>query len=252
MAIVTYSSLGKMGRFGNQAFQIMSTIGIARNNGMDFRFPKWINHDHKDRFGSTEDIDIYKHLANPLPEWTGEAYIYRWINWGYEDVTLYGNTDLQGHMQSDKYFRADMEEVRHYMTFKNEPEPLPYVAVHWRAGDYEEGGRSVYHPRMDRGYYRQAMEHFPAEAVYLIFSDDVVRAKEMFAGVNCIFSTGNYIQDFEIMKQCQSFICANSSFSMAAAILANQPGKKIVCPRLWFGDPAGGLQMDYPEGAIVI
>ena len=61
--IVTFSQLGRIGRLCNQAYQIASTIGIARRNGFDFAFPEWINHDHRDRFGSSEDVEIYKHFV---------------------------------------------------------------------------------------------------------------------------------------------------------------------------------------------
>ena len=39
--ILTYNKLGKNGRFGNQLFQIASTIGIANQAGMGYCFPKW-------------------------------------------------------------------------------------------------------------------------------------------------------------------------------------------------------------------
>lgn len=258
--IVSYSSLGNYGRFANSIFQIASTIGIARKNGFDFKFPLFINHDHRDRFGSTEDVDIYRHLANPLPLWTGEVYPQRFVQWGYEDVVLNGNTDLAGHMQSDKYFTHSIDEVRHCLTFKGEPGPVDYCAVHWRAGDYQQGGEGVYHPRMEAAYYMQALTLIPKEQQLFVFSDDWEAATLMFDKIGdetgrkvvIIRPEYNYIESFKVMKSCHSFICANSSYSMAAAILANQPGKKIIAPTLWFGKPAGGLQMDYPQNCIVI
>ncbi len=257
---VTYRQLGRYGRFANGVFQVMSTIGIARKNGMDFKFPQWINHDHKERFGSTEDVDIYKHLVNDLPLWTGEMYPERFVNWGYEEVFLTGNTDIFGHLQSERFFKNGIAEVRHYLTFKDEPGDLDAVAVHWRAGDYQEGGADVYHPRCSREYYVQAMQQFPREAPFLVFSDDWALAALMFDSIGddlgvriqIIRPEINYIESFKIMKNCHSFICANSSYSLAAAILADQPGKKIVAPALWFGKPAGGLRMDYPQNCIVI
>ena len=39
--MLTFINLGKMGRLGNQMFQIASTIGIAKWVGTKACFPKW-------------------------------------------------------------------------------------------------------------------------------------------------------------------------------------------------------------------
>ncbi len=259
--MITNKSIGSYGRWGNMVFQIAAVIGIARRSRQDFGFPPIINHDHRDRFGSTEDVDIDKYLLNELPRADGREFTERHCMWGFNDVYLpSGDWDIRGHFQSQKYFTHCIDEVRHYLTFKEEPGSQDYVACHFRAGDYENGGKAAYHPRMDIEYYVQAMSHFGIKSKFLVFTDDVPLAVLMFQQISEKYGYDiemanpqfNYIQSFAIMKNCHSFICANSSFSLAAAILANQPGKKIVAPRLWFGDPAGGLQMDYPENCIII
>lgn len=255
MAIVTISILGSLGRFGNQIFQVASVIGIADRNKKDFLFPRWINKDHLERFGSTEDVEIYKHLVNDLPELQGTyGFRDRWINWGYEPVLLGdGNWDLSGHMQSIKYFEHCIDKVRYHLTFKGEPEYNDYVAVHYRAGDYQQGGHS-YHPRCDKEYYEKAFGAFSGRK-FLVFSDDLTEAMSVMpSGYNVEFMSGDYLSNFKLMKKCHSFIVANSSFSLAAAILSDQPGKKIVAPRRWFGTAANGLPTEdlYPHDAIVI
>jgi hypothetical protein len=231
-------------------FQIAAIIGIARKSGQPYGFEPWFNHDHKDRFGSSEDCDIQKYFVNELPSLNPQLdYEERFINWGYEDLYFpTGNWDLRGHFQSDKWFSNAIDEVRFYFEMKGEQE-YPVTAVHYRAGDY--GGD--YHPRMQVEYYREAMRQ--VEGPYLVFSDDIEEARTLFYPLNpeVSFSGNDYISDFRVMKGCKNFICANSSYSLMAAILSNQPGKKIVCPRTWFG-PAAGLPTEdlYPENSIVI
>lgn len=250
--MITYLNLGRMGRFGNALFEIAGTIGVATKNGHPFAFPLFINHDAKERFGSTEDIEVYKHFVNPLPlvpeglPWESLNY-----HWDYRDYWLppTGNYNLNAHFQSEKYFEHCMEMVRHYFRMVDEPEQNEYVAIHYRAGDYDADSNG-YHPRCSREYYEAAMALFPGEK-FMFFSDDLNEAMRLFPGE--LASTGTYIDDFKLMKRCKSFICANSSFSHMAALLGEHPDKKIVMPRRWFGAVAGiDMEGQYPRNAIIL
>lgn len=252
--MITYKALGYYGRFGNQLWQIASTIGIAVKSGQPYGFPKWVNYDHRERFGSNEDVDVQKFFENELPVLVDVPYKDVFIPWGFHNVHFpEGNWNLSGHMQSDRYFLHCIELVRHYLKMKDEPDPNEYVAVHYRAGDYIDDP-NAYHPRCSKEYYRDAMSQFPG-AKFLIFSDNTDEAIERIGefGDSDVSKSGNYIEDFRLMKSCKHFICANSSFSVMAAILANQEGKKVVCPKRWFG-PVAGINGDdiYPQNSIVI
>lgn len=255
--MITNRSIGRYGRFANGMFQIAAVIGIARKSGQPFGFEPWFNYDHKDRFGSTEDIDLQKYFINPLPPINPDLnYTNRYINWGYEDLYLpLGNWDLQGHFQSEKWFENSIDEVRWYFQMHGQKNYENFTALHWRAGDYENG-ENVYHPRQKAEYYKSAMNLIGADPDFtLIFSDNIEEAKQMFRNVpERNFQRGNYIDDFRKMKMCRNFICANSSYSLMAAILGEHPQKQIVCPSLWFGTAANGLPTKdlYPEGAIII
>ena len=86
MGALTFSQLGRYGRFGNQLFQIASTIGIAKKLRYNFAFPKWINHDAAERFGTKEPIDIYNYILNDLPEITNSA--------GYKQQFVHFHLDI--------------------------------------------------------------------------------------------------------------------------------------------------------------
>lgn len=218
----------------NALFQVAGVLGIAKKNNLEPVFEPLINHDHRDRFGSTEDIDLYKHFVHQLPpipegiQWQAEKQ----IPWGYHDITLPpGNWNLTGHFQSQRYFDHCIEEVRHYFTMKDEPPQNDYVAVHVRLTDYDD----AYHPRLGMEYYGPAMAQFPPGTYFKVFSDDLRAALTMLGDNFLRNNKGDYLDDFREMKRCKSFIIGNSSYSAMAAILGGHPDKKVIAPRPWFG-----------------
>lgn len=233
--LITFNALGRYGRAANAFYQVAGTIGIARRNGFDFAFPLLINWDHKERFSSSEDCDMYKHFVNPLPLYTGPTLPDHAVEWGYHEVDLARSVSLSGHFQSERYFVHALDEVKWYMRMRDEPPLNDYVAIHWRAGDYStEAG---YHPRMTMDYYRPAMARFHG-ARFLVFSDDIPAARQMF-GETVEYSEGrDYLADFRLMKRCRHFIIANSSYSAFAAVLGDAPDKQVIAPRPWFGPAA--------------
>lgn len=227
--IVTCNTIGRYGRWANMLYQVAGVIGIARRNGFDFAFPQLVNHDHRERFGSAEDCDVYRHFENPLPVYDGPTLPDHPVQWGYHDVRLTRSVSLSGHFQSEKFFEHCIDEVRWWLKMTNEPAPNEYTAIHVRRGDYDDR----YHPRVPESYYREAMKLVAGP--YLVFSDDIEECKRMFRS-DVEYSEGrDYLDDFRLMKNCRSFIIGNSSYSAMAAVLANQPEKRVVAPRPWFG-----------------
>ena len=239
--MITNLSVGRYGRFANMLFQIAAVVGIARKSNQSYGFPPLFNYDHRERFGSTEDIDIEKHFAQPFPrlDRPPSAFIERPYAFGYHDIYLpSGDWALSGHFQSERYFAHCITEVRQLLTMKDEPAMMPEVAVHVRRGDYD----NVYHTHIGADYYAQAIARFPDNTRFLVFSDDIEAAMGIFRSFGKVPSpefnfvvNQSYLDDFRMMKRCSHFITANSSFSLMAAILSDAPGKQIICPRNWFG-----------------
>lgn len=245
--MVTFGSLGRYGRFGNQLFQVASTIGIAKANGYDYGFPKWVNHDALDRFGTTEDINVGQWFANELPVYEGIEMAEHYISWGWQGLVHPDNVSYSGHMQSEKYFEHCADDIRDQFKMKGENRKSNYTAVHVRMGDY--GGD--YHPICSFDYYLQAMARMSGP--YLIFSDEILKAKEMLQPLvssNDYFYTGNTFESFREMKMCRDHIIANSTFSWWAAWLANG---NVIAPKRWFG-PAADLETKdiYPDKWTVL
>lgn len=235
------------------AFTIAGVIGIAIRSGQPYAFPRWVTHDNK-IFGEEPD-DIEQYLVNELPRIPDGLQFQNYgYFWGYRDIHLpTGNWSIDAHCQSYKFFSHCIDEVREVFRFKEEPEQNEYVAIHYRAGDYIDDPEAQ-HPRCSREYYIEAMKHFPGSA-FLVFSDDVNKARGVLEKTNSEFINGNYVSDFKILKRCKSFICANSSFSFMAALLGEHPDKKIIMPSRWFGSqmpPEFDTKDIYPENTIVI
>lgn len=239
----TMSSIGSYGRYGNILFQVAGVIGVARKNGLQPVFKPLVNLDHKERFGSTEDIDLEKYFVNPLPRIpAGLRWNDRPVEWGYQDVRLGpGNWNISGHFQSFKYFAHCFDEVKYYMRMKDEPGQQDICAIHYRAGDYD----NAYHPIMPMSYYVEAIKRFPPDQEYTLFSDDWDFSSKLKGALHeagfktksgqFVPSAGNYIDDFRLMKSCRHFIIGNSSYSAMAAILGEAKDKKVIAPTPWFG-----------------
>lgn len=260
MITSTAIGTGGLGRFGNQMFTIAGVIGIATKNNQPFGFPKWVNYDNA-LFGG-EVTDFSEHFVNPLPE-IQEGLHVRDFNeygyfWGYRDVSLpSGNWSINAHLQSPKFFEHCISDVRHYFKMKDEPEQNDYVCIHYRAGDYIDDVRA-YHPRQTKEYYKKALSNFEGER-FQVFSDDPYAAMELFNSYDngngdFMYSLDDYLKDFAVMKKCKSFIIANSSFSAMAAHLGEHPEKKVIAPKLWFGEQANGMDTKdiYDKNWVVI
>lgn len=257
--MITNTTIGRYGRFANALFQIAAVIGIARKSNQDFGFLPFFNHDHKERFGSTEDVDLEKYFVNPLPALPDMSFEKKAYAWGYHDIVFprVGNFDIEGHFQSERYFNKSIDEVRHYLTMKDEFPTNDQACVHVRLGDYDD----LFHTRLKMDYYTKAIGRLPANAHIFVFSDDLDTAQNMFTSVygksgpvsRFNFVRGGYIESFKLMKSFKYYITGNSSFSLMAAILSQAPGKKIICPAKWFGPSWHPETKDlYPENAIVI
>src|SRR5574343_213283 len=229
--MITFNSLGRYGRLGNQMFQIASTIGIAVHNGYEYGFPKWMNWDAKERFNTDEDIEVHNWFLHPLPEVSVDLPDY-FIHWGFLGLKHPDFRSYSGHMQSDRYFCHCRELIEKYFTLKHETRN-DYTAIHIRLGDYGGG----YHPILSDDYLRSATSYLGGP--YMLFSDGGElawkRLKEM--GIDSELFNGNTLDSFREMKGCKNHIIANSTFSWWAAWLA---GGQVVAPSNWFG-PAAGL-----------
>lgn len=214
---VTFSKLGEYGRFGNQLWQIASTIGIATKHGQDYCFPEWKYQGHFPNHLPVGTVKDCKMLLEQTPYYVDY------------DLVPSNSWDLYGYFQSWIYFEHCKSMIRHYFDFIKIPHDG--VAVHVRRGDYLN--KQDVHPVLSLDYYLQGMDYFLGEDL-VVFSDDIEWCKNNITGKGrdiAYYHTGDDIRDFKAMCGFSKFIIANSSYSWWAAYLSGS--NQVIAPALW-------------------
>ncbi len=172
-----------------------------------------------------------------------QSYNYNLV--GRFDLYTYWYNDIGDKVSSWEYkhdlqvgANKRMEEIK--KKFANDK---PVVSIHIRRGDYLLPGFSFC--ELDADYYTKAIvDHFlPVEDFnFLVFSNDIEFAKELFEGGNIHFvdpergdkvCTDSEKEDLALMSLCDHFITANSSYSWWGAFLSKSLNKKVICPTNW-------------------
>lgn len=265
MGTLSFSNLGSYGWYGNQLYQIASTIGVATKNNMEYVFPTW-------KYSKFFKKELPQMVKEELDKVKG-SYIDREGPHHFEEVIIPDtklNWDLGGYLQSEKYFEHCKDLVFSYLELKDEYQnhinsnfadilSRKNCAIHVRRDDYLNF--PAYHPVMDMNYYNKAMSHFDSDTTYLVFSNDMDWCKNNFIGDKFIFIEGgdktrggDVVIEHSLMSKCQNIITANSSFSLWGAILNKNENKKIICPSNWFGPALRGHRLNdmYPKNSIII
>jgi len=136
------------------------------------------------------------------------------------------------YVQDPKYFDDYRDDIRRL--YGDGIVRSDYVAIHYRQGDYI--GNNFYVNLSETSYYQEAIKYFPG-AKFLVFSDDIERAKSYFIGDMFSFSEGKTeIEDLNLMSGCRGLIIANSSYSFWGAYLSDS--NEIITPsyKRWYTD----------------
>jgi Glycosyl transferase family 11 len=112
------------------------------------------------------------------------------------------------------------------------------VSVHIRT--YNQEHHEGYFPFVGLDYYEKALEIFPSDATFIVFSDRINWCKHHFAQFNKNFifiEENDHIEDFFLMSKMNHHIVGNSCFSWWASYLNEQPDKIVVAPHYWYRIP---------------
>jgi Glycosyl transferase family 11 len=263
-----------LGGLGNQLFQIATTLAVALEHEDEAVFD--LNGHHQLSQGSRA-IDykttIYRNLIDrslPLSK-----FIFKEQGFGYQPIAYQSGMMLVGFFQSEKYFIKYRQNLLDIFTPESQViEELkskyavilerPNCAIHVRRGDYVK--RTQYNPICSLDYYKAAIELFAADTAFLVFSDDIDWCKQTFDSPRFTFSEhrassdsvlGGFLQeeiDLYLMSMCQHQIIANSTFSWWGSWLNQNPHKRTIAPKNWFGSALGHLKIDdiYTESMLKI
>jgi hypothetical protein len=266
--MLAFNQIGNLGRLGNQMFEYADLRGIASHHGYDWCIPPFHMEGIENyslhmcfKLESVKDNNI---TVRDDFQYVGERFF-------HFDQQLFDNcpdnVSLHGFFQSEKYFAHISDEIRKDFTFHDEhleacegfmeqfdgQEP---IMLHVRRGDPNlvdpRGFKWAYvncsdqHPVQPIDYYEQALKQFDEDQPVIVFSDspEWVKEQEFFSGDRFFisepqekYSDGSFpsSSDLCLMSLCSHAIIANSSMSWWGAWLINNPSKKIIAPKMWFG-----------------
>jgi len=247
------------GGLGNYMFQIATTYSLSKDYGFDITFST------KNYLKKHNSINYYKNNVFRKLKFDlsfTQEFLYTEPEFSYKKISIRDNTKLNGYFQSEKYFLHNRNLI--IDLFSATDNDLSYInnkykdilnkktcSIHVRRGDYLN--LQNHHPICAIDYYKSAINIIGNDHTFLVFSDDIGWCKKNFKGNNFVFieNEKDYI-DIYLMSLCDNNIIANSTFSWWGAWLNKNKNKKIIIPRIWFGNAKNNLPTKdlYPDGWI--
>ena len=170
--------------------------------------------------------------------------------WAYEEYFK----EIRPYLLEELVLRAEYK-TNIYKRLEMRLKSSNSVAVHIRRGDYISN--KVYAGIMNSlslDYYYKAIDLLASKKnnlSFYVFSDEIDWVKENLQARNIDIhfiddpDLGLDYLEFSLMKSCNNFIIANSSFSWWAAWLSENKDKCIIAPKRWYKDDE--MQHRYSE-----
>ncbi len=234
------------GRLGNQMFEAAAVTSLAIDHDAVAIFPE---------LKKAKYFDIKDNYKNVLwrlnPSKTKKRlprYVYKLHT--FKPIPYQSNMSVEGWFQSEKYFKHNKEAI--LALFSPKEKTLNYlkskyssiidhpntVAIHVRCyWPYHPKGLhdgKDYFPFAGFDYFRRAMEEFPEDSLFVVFSDNIPVCKNELRAKNIRFieKEPNY-HDLYLMSMCKHQIISNSTFSWWGAYLNRNPEKVVIAPKVW-------------------
>jgi len=225
-------SIELQGGIGNQLFQLAALESIATKNGKSMVRSTDISprtgHSAADYF-QTILLEWKKLPIHPAPTVSYLEPSFHYQEWNIPEQSA----QLRGYFQNHRYISDSFEKS---LWLPNMP-ILDGAFLHIRGGDYVNHSLHDVHPVH---YYERAIQQFPVDTMFYIFTNDVAYAKTMpfLSTIRHTFvEEPDEIRVLSLMKNCtRGGICANSTFSWWGAYL-NRKNRTLVLPNTWFNEP---------------
>ena len=280
--MLTFNKLGKSGRLGNQMFQYAALRGIAANCGWEWAVPP-PGTSGVDEFGTENNYCMFETFKLPHAKNHGlAASNIPWAVWKefHFNEELFNkcpdNVNLDGYFQTERYFENIGDSIREDFQFHDEIyQPCKEmidslgdgrkIFLHIRRGDpklpWAYVNLEAAHPVCTWDYYEKALKQFPEDIPVVVFSDVIEWCKEqeffkddrfIMSETTDEFADGQRVPwtDLCLMSLCTDAIIANSSYSWWGAWLIDNPNKKVIAPKKWFGKQYDHYNMNdlIPDG----
>lgn len=263
------------GGLGNQLFQYASAYSLSQKNQAPLRLDTsiYVNKTGQrkfllDKFQLDFETINLRLLKLVRSEKTKGITTLPWINVFHKTIadpvweeikfdTLEKKVYLKGYWIFPNYFISHLDFFREKFRLKEAYRTELFnnvkyfivsrncVSIHIRRGDYLAGGYNQMFCSLQPVYFQNAirkMEEQLTNPVFLVFSDDVLWAKE-----NISFPANTYFiadfgitedyMEFDLMRCCNHNIISNSTFSWWAALLNENKYKHVIQPVWWYKIP---------------
>lgn len=227
-------SVNLQGGLGNQLFQLAAGETIATQTKRTFCIPQDVtprtHHSDANYFDSI--FRPWKGLYSNDPSTTTVAEpSYHLQPWETLLDPASHHVALSGYFQNYRYIPEDFCSR---LALPTQPFDPSGVFLHIRGGDYV--GHPLHDVHLETCYYRWAIQQFPSDTHFYVFTNDVAYAKTMpfLKDIVHTFVETDELHALNCMRQCAGGICANSTFSWWGGYLA--PNRPIVIPTKWFND----------------
>lgn len=226
-------------------FIIAATLAYAWDNDAIAIFPDLNKADY--RLSENRDSFFFR-LDAPLESPRPFIYYFKEGIWhSSQKIPFQPDQILYGYFQSWKHFHHHRDKIlnifapsksildylqTHYSDLIDHPNT---VAIHVRTFNQYLHNSKI-HPFMGLEYYKKAMDLFPEDALFVVFSDRINWCKIHFSNFNrpCIFiEEKDFVKELHLMSMMKHQIISNSSYSWWSAYLNQNPNQKVVAPRWW-------------------
>ena len=238
-----------MGGLGNQLFQAAHAIakGITHNREVVFVPRSWTPMQGRQTENYLNNIFRNLKFVDNIDgfEKVGEG------PFEYSEVLVKeNNTVFDGYFQSSKNFSPHYDAIRNIFSptveFINEMfEKYPELnqdntlSIHIRRGDCFMN--PDIHPIATEKYVERAVNEVGEYSHVFVFSDDREWVKENLKFTNVTYVEDEDYREMWLMSLCKNNIIVNSTFSWWGSFLNQNPNKKVVVPKQWFGPALGHL-----------
>lgn len=240
-------------RLGNQLFIVAANFSLALDNNARAIFPEFLSRTDSDIPQNYREVFWRVDVSEPDSR---IAFRYHEPSLQYSSIPFVANMQTEGWFASEKYFKHNKEQIlalfaprasiasylrMKYATILNHPNT---VAIHVRAYFLESNYAAKTFVSYRSDFFERAMALFPADTLFVVFSDKIRWCKDEFAKMqtnyNIYFIENEFdCYDLFLMSMCKHNIISNSTFSWWGAYLNTNPNKIVIAPPKWFLNASG-------------
>lgn len=223
---ISYKKLGRIGRLGNQLWQICGTAGAVAKynyeNNYDYEIvmPYWENahfFSFPDNWFVDNNVLKISHNINAIVEKENSVYL--------------GNVDYIDFIHEDikQWLKPSSDALKILTPYIEKYDPHNKTCVHVRRGDYQYWYKGA--NLLPKEYFEN---NWP-EGEVLIFSDDPQWCKENLPEATLVHH--DPLIDLSLMRMCKAHVISNSTFSWWGAY----GSKGVVYPDPWVKHKEGNI-----------